>query len=475
MAIKQTKTTAPTQSDPRAAQFTTFGVSGLKRTGGRIREEFHPKLQGKKRIEVFKEMEENSPLLGGAQYAAETLVGQVEWRTEVDPKKDFGEDGRFVADTIDGMRSDMETTWSDLIVEAMSAMVYGFAVFEEMWKVRKGESDIPTLHSEYDDGLIGVRDIRPRSQDSLDRWAWDKTTGQLAGMYQRVTGDSERGGFAGEFFVPVEKMLLFHFRARKASPEGRSFYRPCYRPYHFLTAGEEAVGIGMHRILAGLPVMQIPVEKAMTGADQTVKNAATDMVRDIRNDALSGVVIPAEEDRNGKTGFKFALLASSGRNVGEAEPILQRHRSDMLIALLMQFLSLGGPGSAGSWSLASEMTAILAMALNSILRSIAERVRNTTYRRICRLNGWPSKMIPVLTYTDIEKTDTLKLAQTITTAAQAGIIIPDGDLEKWFRDQAGWPAAEPGSSGPRVPMPPAPANGQASRYPIAPGAQDGLR
>lgn len=452
---------ADRERDPRQSfdgpMLGTFGVPGLKRHGGYLTEEFHPDLRGRKKDKVFREMEDNSPLIGGALWAMEALVRQVEWR--FDPKKKTGAAGQELADWYEGAREDTESLWEEIISEIMSMPTHGWALLEILYKLRRGDSDLPELRSEYDDGLFGWRDFSIRAQDSRLRWEY-ADDGTLLGMWQQVETEGRLR------FIPLEKALLFRFRSRKSSPEGRSLLRNIYRSYHFATNEEEMEAVGIERNLNGYPVFEVPLSvlhKHGTAADRGFKSLAEEAVKLVRFDTATGLVIPCAEDRQGVTGFKFSFLSPNG-DPAAANVAIMRHRTDMLIGLLMQFLLLGS-GPTGSWSLASEMTDLLAMAMNAVLRAIAGVFSRVAVPLLGRLNGFDRQLLPALSFTDIEKPDVLKLWQSLQAAVSSGIVVPGDELDSWAREQSGWPPKE-GTSMPRQ----APA-----LSPLDPAAALGLR
>jgi hypothetical protein len=103
--------------------------------------------------------------------------------------------------------------------------------------------------SKYTDGKIGWRKMPIRSQETLQRWVFDESGGNM-GMVQLAPPKYETT------FLPIEKCLLFRSTTIKNNPEGRSFLRNAYRPWFYKKRLEEIEGIGIERDLAGLPVAQ---------------------------------------------------------------------------------------------------------------------------------------------------------------------------------------------------------------------------
>ena len=62
--------------------FKEMGRLGQKRYGGFFYEEFLKELQGKKGVEVFREMSENDDVIGSILYAIEMLIRQATWNVQ---------------------------------------------------------------------------------------------------------------------------------------------------------------------------------------------------------------------------------------------------------------------------------------------------------------------------------------------------------------------------------------------------------
>ncbi len=67
---------------PPGPGFTEIGITGLKRYGNYIDEEFLPALRGTRAIKVYKEMSSNDATVGAMLFAAEQLIRSAVWTVE---------------------------------------------------------------------------------------------------------------------------------------------------------------------------------------------------------------------------------------------------------------------------------------------------------------------------------------------------------------------------------------------------------
>src|SRR4051794_2932148 len=144
------------------------GRSGLKRVSGYVQEEFLPQLRGRKAVQIYREMSDNSPVIGGFLFAIERLIRQVEWR--VGPASENADD-KANAEFVEQCMNDMSHSWGDMIGEVMSMVIYGWNLSEVVYKKRVGPWEEDSRYrSKYTDGKLGWRKIQTRAQETLLRW-----------------------------------------------------------------------------------------------------------------------------------------------------------------------------------------------------------------------------------------------------------------------------------------------------------------
>lgn len=409
------------------ADLKELGRLGQKRYGGFFYEEFLKELQGRKGIEVYREMSENDDVIGSILFAIEMLIRQASW--DVQPGGDSQKD-REAADFILGCMDDMQDTWTDTISEILSFLTFGWSAHEIVYKRRCGRNRDPRLRSKYDDGLIGWQKLPIRSQDTLYEWRYDGQD-NLISLVQMPPPDF------GLIEIPAEKLLLFRTKSRKGNPEGRSILRNAYRDWYFKRRIQEIEGIGIERDLAGFPVLTAPEGINIWDEDDpdmcAIRAAADKIVQNIRRDSLEGLVIP--------TGWKLELLSTGGRRQFDTNGIIERYDTRMAMTVLADFVFLGHQES-GSWALSSDKTELFAMAIGAYLDIVCEVFNNQGIPQLIDLNGERFSGItdyPQLTHGDIENPDLEALGAFLNNVTGAGILIPDEGVEDYVREVSGLP------------------------------------
>jgi len=412
------------------------GSTGLNQYRGYIHEEWHPKLQGQRAIDTYREMSDNCAVVGAMLYAIEMLVRQVDWR---DDAADSSPEAALVAQKITQMRGDMESNWTEVISEILSMLTYGWSLLADSYKIRRGPGARELeMRSKYDDGWIGWRDLSLRSQDTLDHWEITPK-GKTEGMWQRAAPRYRLE------YIPRDRSMLFRLQSHKDNPQGRSLLRTAYRSWHFLKRVQELEAIGFERDAAGMVVIKVPVEIMHPNADvgqKAIRTAMEDAARNIKRNSLEGVVFPAATTRDGKsTGYDLQLLSSGGSRQFNSSEIIQRYEKRILTTALADVLLLG-QDSHGSYSLVSSRTTTLAMSIKTILASVVAPFNRLGYPRILDLNGIPAELSPTLAHGDIESPDFGEFATAIATLAGAGLVVSDDELEDEIRRRGQLPVLE---------------------------------
>src|SRR3972149_3269928 len=86
------------------------GISGLKRFGGLISEEFLPELRGRRGARIYTEMASNDGSIGSVIRATEDLLRSISWGTE---PVGLPPAALQASDFVKPGRDDMSLSWSD--------------------------------------------------------------------------------------------------------------------------------------------------------------------------------------------------------------------------------------------------------------------------------------------------------------------------------------------------------------------------
>lgn len=404
-----------------------YGRLGQRRWGGAFYEEFLRELQGRRGMEVYREMSDNDDVIGAILYAIELMIRRVDW--DVQPGGPAEAD-KAAADFVRECMDDMSDTWTDTISEILSFLTYGWSAHEIVYKRRCGISRNPQLNSKYTDGLVAWQKLPIRAQESLYQWEYDNRDNLIA-LTQMPPPDYEL------ITIPAEKLLFFRTKSRKGNPEGRSVLRNAYRDWYFKRRIQEIEGIGIERDLAGFPTLTAPPGMNIWDTDDpemnTIRSNAQNIVTNIRRDSLEGIVMP--------DGWKLELLSTGGERQFDTNKIIERYDTRIAMTVLADFILLGHQ-QVGSFALSSDKTHLFAMAICAYLDIICETFNNKAIPQLLAMNGDHFAGItdfPQLTHGDVEDVDIGKLGDFVSKMTAAGVIIPDEGVEDYLREAAGMP------------------------------------
>lgn len=415
----------------------SLGASGLMQFGGFISEAPLKELQGKRAIEIYREMGETDATCSTILYAIEKLIRQVPWRVAPASTADFDVEA---ADFVQSCMDDMEMTWHDFIAEQVRSMLqYGFALSEIVYKRRAGESDAPHLNSQFADGRIGWRALASRSQDSIYRWVYDDN-GRLLGAEQQAPPHYRL------VYLPMSKCILFRTAIEKGNPQGVSIFRGAFKSFYIKRGLEALEAVGAERDLCGVPIVWLPQEilQAAEEGDAAAKalvGSYYKLATNIRQDAQQGIVMPLAFDDKGNKMFDLTLLGSAGSKQYDADKIVRRHTDDIYRTVLADFIALGGSsGGTGSWAMHDDKTKLFLQALKSFIDTFVESLNQQAVHQLMKLNGMQMSACPRIEAGELNKVDPGELADTLVKLSQAGMsLFPDKELEGYVRELCGLP------------------------------------
>jgi hypothetical protein len=413
------------------------GNSGLRVFGGFVAEEFDPNLRGMRGMRMYREMSDSNPTIGAFNYVLTQVVSKLAWHLQPADQTPLS---LLAQQFYESLLEDMDHTWTEFIQEALSMVIFGYAPIEIVLKMRSGKQKDNRFSSKFDDGMMGIRKLALRSQETVLRWIMDADNNSILGMVQMPwTG--------GIRMIPRSKMLLLRTRSNRNNPEGRSLLRNAYRPYYFSKRVEEIEGIGIERDLAGFPLMMIPAEVISAGTKGTDPDAAAtlasykNLVKNVKRNSQEGAVLPSDRDEHGQLLFELKLLNSAGKRNFDTNVIIERYQQQIASSVMADFLLLGhGQGGRGTGTLSQDKITMFYEAIAGLVQIIAEALNKELVPLIGELNGIPDENQPQFFTDKPEQVDLGKLGAYINALAASGMVIfPNKDLENYLYEVAGLP------------------------------------
>lgn len=415
------------------------GFVGLPVRHGRIYAEANSAFQYPNFIKTVNEIRHN-PTVGAAMNVYRMMISRVNWRVEA--PKDATELDKERAKIVQTMMDDMEGSWRTFIEEVVPYLEYGFGIHEKVFRRRLTRNG-----SKFQDGLVGIKKIAPRNQETIEFWDFSESGADLLGIKQNISSVENSYRFANRKdengLVPLErdKFLLFTASANKGNPQGNSIYKAIYLAYKQLSLLQDQELIALAKDVQGILKIGLPPKYLDPNAsveDKAVATAFQGIIDNYNAGTQRGLLVPNMMDENSNPLFTYDLMEAKGTAKYDMEAIIKRLQSDILSALNVDILKLGAEGS-GSFSLAESKSSVLAIAIDYRLREIAEVLNFDLMKSIYVMNGWNQQNMAKFVYEDIEDIDIGTLGKFIQQVFSVGGIEMDRQVMNRIRKIFGVP------------------------------------
>jgi hypothetical protein len=386
-----------------------IGYNGLSVVSGQVLEECDPNLRFPRCMLTYKKMLHDGTIAPAVDIFNTTIAG-VEWDVKAPEglEEEMVEEVKFLKQVM----KDMEHSWLSFIKQATSYIHYGFAPFEIVPRYRLKEKG-----SRYNDGLVGIKKLALRSQDTISGFEYKNKGRDLSGVWQLVniptnkkdyqrayitTGSSDNG--KTEQLIPFEKLLLFRNNPLKNNPLGSSPFNAIFRSWKYRTAYEENEGHGVAADTHGIKLLYIPPQYMAPDADEAdraVYELYKKIMRNVHVGQESGVILPMfRDDIKGEKMFEFEIVNSTGQKAYDVDKIIRRLNKEILTALYADFLVMGQDGG-GSFALSESKLSVVQIVIRSKLEEIRDVLNHYLVPRLFKWNKWETEEYPTFEFGEI--------------------------------------------------------------------------
>ncbi|AXF52996.1 MAG: portal protein [Caudoviricetes sp.] len=421
MAEEADKTVSLTKGDDKAPPivYGETGYSGLVTLGGQVWDDCQHELRWPFAYKTFRMMSTDGTI-GPALEFVEGKVAEANWKVRI-PKgvpKDREDTLKAQQKYLTEVMDDMRHSWTTAIKNAATFNRYGFSVLEMVFRFRNTK-----YGSKFNDGLVGVEALSPRSQGTIVEWYWKNKGREIDGFDQRVvipTNESMVMHDGWEIlrvrnntetavkFIPYKKCLHFRHNPQNDSPSGTSPLVAAWQPWKMKQAYQESEAIGVAQDNNAFKILFLPPDYLVEDADEDRK-ASFEMYKRMMEKAhqakQSGFILPMLLDQEGNKMFDFEIKNISGTKSYDVNAIINRYVREIQVALFADVLSLGG-GSGGSYSLAESKVSIIDMAVKSRLNEIKDQLNHKLVKTLFEQNSWPTDIVPYFDF-DLPNSETL--------------------------------------------------------------------
>lgn len=409
------------------------GAPGTAVIGGYIEEKERDRdLQGRKKYETYSNILLNTSIVAAGVRYFLNLVAKPGWKFE--PREGSGADGERYAELLESMTTDMATPWRRVVRRAAMYRFYGYSIQEWTAKIRE-------------DGVMGLADIAPRPQHTIERWDVDRT-GEVLGVVQSDPYDGR------DLYLPRRKLLYVVDDSLNDSPEGLGLFRHIAESCRRLKRFEQLEGYGFESDLRGIPLARAP----LAALDQAVKNG------DISESDKAAILQPLKNFmeshiRNPKLGllldsmayetqdeaqrpsnvrqWDMELLKADSSTQAEIARTIDRLNREIARVLGVEQLLLGDNG-VGSFAMAKEKSHNFALIIDSTLTELAEAFYDDFVTVMFMLNGWDMALRPIVKTDKLQYRSVEEVSASLEQMARAGAVLaPDDPAINEVRDLMG--------------------------------------
>lgn len=395
------------------------GYTGLITLGGQVFDDCQHELRWPHAYKTFKSMSTDASV-GPALEFVEGKVAEATWKVKIPKGVPESRESTLKAQQqyLTEVMDDMRHSWTTGIKNAATFNRYGFSLLEMVFRFRNYK-----YGSKYNDGLVGMEALSPRSQGTVVQWYWKNNGREIDGFDQRVIVPTD-----GEIivhdgwqimttmasqqtavkYIPLKKCLHFRHNPQNDSPSGNSPLVAAWEPWKMKKAYQESEAIGVAQDNNAFKILYLPPDYLVEDADEDRK-ASFEMYKRMMERAhqakQSGFILPMLTDTEGKKMFDFEIKNISGSKSYDVNAIIARYSREIQVALFADVLSLGS-GSGGSYSLSESKISIIDMAVKSRLNEIKDQLNHKLVKTLFEQNGWTTDIMPYFDF-DLPNSETL--------------------------------------------------------------------
>lgn len=271
-----------------------------------------------------------------------------------------------------------------------------------------------------DTGMARLRKLAPRFPRTISHID-SAPDGGLVGIRQWGNGP----GAAREIPIGVDRLVAYVHEREGANWQGRSLFRPLYRPYELADRLERVEAMTIERNGMGVPTAEVVPGYAGQITQAQIDDAAAIAQAWRAGDASAAAMPP---------GFRMRLAGVEG-TLPDAGPAIARHHTSMAKAVQAMFMELGST-QGGHRALGETFVEQFDAAVGGLATAIAKDFMTPhIVEDWWDLNYGPDDPAPAVVVSPGEVP-----VESIMALVSAGLIQRDDALEDWLRDRLRIPA-----------------------------------
>ena len=398
-------------------------------------------------IQTFKRMVSSSIAIASALNAVKVIALRVPRYIEpYDQTEDSIKKAKFVDECLGITKdnNDMTHSFDDFLRDALSMNQFGFSIHEKVFRYRNHK-----YGSKYDDGLIGVKRLPIRPQESIATFKYDKHGRDLVAIEQKQTTRrvnlvemiKKNNGLAK---ISRDRFLKFNADTGQDDTQSTSPLVYLYETWRELQRYKDLENIASSKNLNGLPVLWMPADYMIDDVDDeasAVFRTLRDGISKISIGQQTSLSLPSDrEDQSGSGGklFDFSLMSASSSNITAITSIIERLENQIYQCLFADVLQMGNE-RGGNSNLASAKSSMLNMLVENRIKEIFTVINNDLIPDLFRRNGWDITKTPRLRYGTLKEVTMEVFAKAIQQLKATKTIAVTPKNINYIAEQMGLP------------------------------------
>jgi hypothetical protein len=400
--------------ETRKSKTSEVGTVGTQVYSGYITgEEFNAELRETSAIDVFDKMYRTDAQVRSTVLLMTLPLRSAQW--DVEPASEEPGDIEIADEVRRQLFQNDNFTWDSLLRSILYYLVYGFYVFEKVWKL--------------EDGVYKISNIAARKPKTITRWI-QNDLGQLDAVEQSCMFP---GGSYKTVLIPNNKLLIFTNEQEGNNWRGMSIFRTIYKNWKMKDTEIRIDAIRHERFGIGIPMVTLPED----GKEGDLA-AAQEACETFRAHEKGYVIKPFD--------FGFEILDMKAQSTTNIIESIKYHDTEITSNILAQFLSLGKTDT-GSRALGGSLQDTFYNSLQAVAKYITDIMNGGMEGRrlvkdIVDYNFSNVEKYPKVTCSKLSNMDYGALAVTLRTLADGGIVKPTFALEKWISKEMNLPEPE---------------------------------
>lgn len=300
-----------------------------------------------------------------------------------------------------------------ILDDVLRMFEYGYSVLEQVYEEREWA---PKRQRANRKKYTMLKKLAARPTPTVKEIKYDNNGGPTGIVHSAMQAD----GKPKDVEIPIEKLIIFSNNKKGGNLEGKSLLRTAYRPWVFKSNLLNIDGIQKERHGMGFPIIELP-----PGATTTDKDAAHELVRNVRTNEFGGAVLPF--------GFKMSFADIQGQPVDVMRSI-EHHDGQILLNTMTQFLLLGLEGSGGGRATSGSHQDMFNKSQRFVGNLICDYFNLYCIPKLVAYN-FPTDKFPKLRVRNIGETkDLQQWASAMANLKSEGLVNYTAETEVWVRE-----------------------------------------